>query len=99
MAKSRAINARSPHASETSITVPQPAEAVTIDGTLTKSGISVETNLDSVSNNNNAAEASAPASLELAEELMDKGDKAMKIYDYGDIADNFSRALEIRFLF
>ncbi|OIV94755.1 hypothetical protein TanjilG_12968 [Lupinus angustifolius] len=83
-------------ASETSVTVPQLAEAVTVDGTLTESGISVETNLDSVSNKNNAAEASAPASLELAEELMVNGDKAMKIYDYGDAADNFSRALEIR---
>ncbi|KAF1861930.1 hypothetical protein Lal_00026416 [Lupinus albus] len=83
-------------ASETSVTMPQPVEAVTVDGTLTESGISVETNSDFISNNNNAAEASAPASLELADELMDKGDKAMKIDDYGDAADNFSRALEIR---
>ncbi|KAK7252863.1 hypothetical protein RIF29_37112 [Crotalaria pallida] len=86
------------HASETSVTIPQPVEAVAVDGTLTESAISVETNLDSISKNgdNAAAEASAPASLELAEELMVKGDKAMKIYDYGDAADNFSRALEIR---
>ncbi|CAL0311525.1 unnamed protein product [Lupinus luteus] len=83
-------------ASETSVTMPQPLETVTVDETLTESGISVETNLESVSNNSNVAEASAPASLELAEELMDKGDKAMKIYDYGDAADNYSRALEIR---
>ncbi|KAF1873476.1 hypothetical protein Lal_00027514 [Lupinus albus] len=83
-------------ASETSVTMPQSLETVIVDETLTESGISVETNLDSVSNNSNVAEASAPASLELAEELMDKGDKAMNIYDYGDAADNFSRALEIR---
>ncbi|OIW10976.1 hypothetical protein TanjilG_22783 [Lupinus angustifolius] len=83
-------------ASETSVTMPQPLETVTVDETLTESGISVETNLDSVSNNSNVAEASAPASLELVEELMDKGDKAMKVYDYGEAADNFSRALEIR---
>lgn len=98
-------------ASETSVTMPQPVEAVTVDGTLNpveheESGISVEANLDSVSNNGNAAEASALASgsdceksLEFAEELMDKGNKAMKENDFGEAADNFSRALEIRFVF
>ncbi|CAL0326260.1 unnamed protein product [Lupinus luteus] len=58
-------------ASATSGMAPQPAEVVTIDGTLMESRISVETNLDSDSNNKNAAKASAPTSLELAEELME----------------------------
>jgi nuclear autoantigenic sperm protein len=30
---------------------------------------------------------------------MDKGNKAMKENDFGEAADNFSRALEIRFDF
>ena len=106
-------------ASETSATMPQPAETVVVDGSvnpgeLDKSGITVEATLESaghggaesVSNGDNAAEASAAASgsdpqksLELADELMEKGNKAMKENDFGEAADNFSRALEIRFVF
>ncbi|TKY70517.1 Nuclear autoantigenic sperm protein [Spatholobus suberectus] len=95
-------------ASETSVTMPQPAEAVAVDGTLNsgendKSGISVDAAAhggeESVSNaeTSGAASGSDPLkSLELAKELMDKGNKAMKENDFGEAADNFSRALEIR---
>ncbi|RDX98522.1 sim3 [Mucuna pruriens] len=95
-------------ASETSVTMPQPAEAVAVDGTLNsgendKSGISVDAAAhggeESVSNAETSAAASGTdpqKSLELANELMDKGNKAMKENDFGEAADNFSRALEIR---
>jgi len=33
----------------------------------------------------------------MADELMEKGNKAMKENDFGEAADNYSRALEIRF--
>ncbi|CAJ1929854.1 unnamed protein product [Sphenostylis stenocarpa] len=92
-------------ASETSVTMPPPAEAAAVDGTLNpckneKSGITVDTATaqgvaESVSN----AEASVrdpQKSLELANELMEKGNKAIKENDFGEAADNFSRALEIR---
>ncbi|KAK7406614.1 hypothetical protein VNO78_08243 [Psophocarpus tetragonolobus] len=36
------------------------------------------------------------SSLELANEMMDKGNEAMKENDFAEAADNFSRALEIR---
>jgi len=93
-------------ASETSVTMPPPAEASAVDETLNsnengKSGISVDAGTaqgveESVSN----AEASVidpQKSLELANELMEKGNLAIKENDFGEAADNFSRALEIRF--
>ncbi|KAK7309244.1 hypothetical protein RJT34_05812 [Clitoria ternatea] len=95
-------------ASETSVTMPPPAEAMTVDGTLNngendRSGTSVDTAAhtgeESVSNaeTSGAASGSDPQkSLELADELMDKANKAMKENDFAEAADNFSRALEIR---
>ncbi|ESW28854.1 hypothetical protein PHAVU_002G023700 [Phaseolus vulgaris] len=92
-------------ASETSVTMPPPAEASVVDETLNssendKSGISVDAGTaqgveESVSN----AEASVSdpqKSLELANELMEIGNQAIKENDFGEAADNFSRALEIR---
>ncbi|KAJ1419087.1 Tetratricopeptide-like helical domain superfamily [Sesbania bispinosa] len=99
-------------ASEASATMPQPAEVSTVDGTLNpgeheKNGISVDAAVESTahggaepaSNAEASCEASGsdgPKSLDLAAELMDKGNKAMKENDFGEAADNFSRALEIR---
>ncbi|KAJ1415247.1 Tetratricopeptide-like helical domain superfamily [Sesbania bispinosa] len=89
-------------ASEASATMPQPAEVSTVDGTLNlgdheKNGISLDA--EPASNAEASCEASGsdgPKSLDLAAELMDKGNKAMKENDFGEAADNFSRALEIR---
>lgn len=103
-------------ASETSVTMPQPAETVTVvEGTLNlgereKSGITVDVTSESAAHGGaesvSNAEASGVASgsdarksLDLADELMEKGNTAMKESDYGEAADNFSRALEIRFHF
>ncbi|XP_015964010.1 uncharacterized protein LOC107487827 [Arachis duranensis] len=74
-----------------------------------KSGITVDATVEStaqggaesvsVSNGDNAGEASGSdpqKSLEFADELMEKGNTAMKENDFGEAADNFSRALEIR---
>ncbi|XP_027359691.1 NASP-related protein sim3 [Abrus precatorius] len=95
-------------ASETSVTMAQPAEAVTVYEALNpaendKSGISVDAAAqggeESVSNAETSSVASGSdpqKSLELADEFMDKGSKAMKENDFGEAADNFSRALEIR---
>ena len=92
-------------ASETSVTMPQPSEVITVDGTLNssendKSGISVDAAAHSGEETVSNAEASGSdpqKSLELANELMEKGNKAIKENDFGEAADNFSRALEIRF--
>lgn len=58
---------------------------------------------ESTITNHSAAETSAPASdadrensLEYADELMERGHKAIKEDDFGEAAENFSRALEIR---
>ncbi|KAK7307586.1 hypothetical protein VNO77_40783 [Canavalia gladiata] len=95
-------------ASETSVTMPQSVEVVMIMETLNsgendKSGISVDAAThggeESVSNAETSGVASSSdpqKSLELADELMDKGNKAMKENDFGEAAENFSRALEIR---
>ncbi|KHN36180.1 Nuclear autoantigenic sperm protein [Glycine soja] len=91
-------------ASETSVTMPQPSEVITVDGTLNssendKSGISVDAAAHSGEETGCNAEASGSdpqKSLELANELMEKGNKAIKENDFGEAADNFSRALEIR---
>lgn len=93
-------------ASETSATMPQLAEAAPGDGALNnsengKSEISVDTAAHGGEETVSNAEASGSdpeKSLELANELMDKGNKAMKENDFAEAADNFSRALEIRFL-
>ncbi|MED6120590.1 hypothetical protein PIB30_022249 [Stylosanthes scabra] len=74
-----------------------------------KSGITVDATVEStaqggtesasVSNGDNTAEASGSdpqKSLKFADELMEKGNAAMKENDFGEAADNFSRALEIR---
>ena len=66
-----------------------------------KSGISVDAAAPSGEETVSNAEASGSdpqKSLELANELMEKGNKAIKENDFGEAADNFSRALEIRFL-
>lgn len=97
-------------ASEAPTTMPQPVEAVTVvNGTLNpgereKSGNPSDATLESVVVSD--AGASGPASssdgrpsLELADELMDKGNKAMKENDFEEAAENFSRALEIRLHF
>lgn len=94
-------------ASETSVTMPRLAEAVAVDETLNssendKSGISVDASTaHGVEESVSKAEASVSdpqKSLELANELMEKGNLAIKENDFGEAADNFSRALEIRFL-
>ncbi|XP_014520901.1 NASP-related protein sim3 [Vigna radiata var. radiata] len=92
-------------ASETSVTMPRLAEAVAVDETLNssendKSGISVDASTaHGVEESVSKAEASVSdpqKSLELANELMEKGNLAIKENDFGEAADNFSRALEIR---
>ncbi|KAL2348446.1 hypothetical protein Fmac_002446 [Flemingia macrophylla] len=95
-------------ASETSVTMPQPPEPVPVDGTLNsaendKSGITVDAAAhaaDELASNgvtSSAASSGNPQKpLELANELMEKGNQAMKENDFGEAADNFSRALEIR---
>ena len=79
-----------------------------------KSRTSIEATVESVAlggtestcNNTSAGETSASTSsrdreksLESADELMQKGYKAMKDSDFYEAAENFSRALEIRFCF
>jgi len=93
-------------ASETSVTMPQVVEAVVGDQTLNssendKSGISVDASTahgveESVSKTD-ASVSDPQKSLELANELMEKGNQAIKENDFGEAADSFSRALEIRF--
>ncbi|KAG2376036.1 uncharacterized protein HKW66_Vig0158100 [Vigna angularis] len=92
-------------ASETSVTMPRLEEAVAVDETLNssekdKSGISVNASTaHGVEESVSKAEASVSdpqKSLELANELMEKGNLAIKENDFGEAADNFSRALEIR---
>jgi nuclear autoantigenic sperm protein len=46
-----------------------------------------------------ATSSDGQKSLDMAVELMDRGNKAMKENDFAEAADNFSRALEIRFNF
>jgi nuclear autoantigenic sperm protein len=95
-----------PTASETSVTMPQPTEpvAVVVDGTLNhdehdKNGITVNATIESAAVSDAATSSDGQKSLDMAVELMDKGNKAMKKNDFGEAADNFSRALEIRFDF
>lgn len=93
-------------ASETSVTMPPPTETVTVvDGTLNrdehdKNGLTTESAMVSDAENSGLASGGDDRkTLDLADELMDKGNKAMKDNDYGEAADNYSRALEIRFNF
>jgi nuclear autoantigenic sperm protein len=95
-----------PTASETSVTMPQPTEpvAVVVDGTLNhdehdKNGITVNATIESAAVSDAATSSDGQKSLDMAVELMDKGNKAMKENDFAEAADNFSRALEIRFNF
>lgn len=90
-------------ASETSVTMPPPTETVTVvDGTLNrdehdKNGLTTESAMVSDAENSGLASGGDDRkTLDLADELMDKGNKAMKDNDYGEAADNYSRALEIR---
>ncbi|XP_057449467.1 NASP-related protein sim3 [Lotus japonicus] len=92
-------------ASETSVSMAPSEEAVAVDGTLNpsehgKSEITNGATVDSAAiggaESASNAETSGKNSLELAVELMDKGTKAMKEDDFGEAAENFSRALEIR---
>lgn len=88
-----------PTASETSVTMPQPTEPVTVvDGTLNhdKNGTTVNAAVESAATSAPASSSDAQKSLDTADELMEKGNKAMKENDFGEAADNFSRALEIR---
>ncbi|CAK8539803.1 unnamed protein product [Lathyrus sativus] len=94
-----------PTASETSVTMPQTTETVTvIDEALIhderdKNGITVNAAVESAAASETSALASASdgqKSLDMAVELMDKGNKAMKENDFDEAADNYSRALEIR---
>lgn len=89
-----------PTASETSVTMPQPTEPVTVvDGTLNldKNGTTVNASVESAATSAPASSTEGQKSLDLANELMEKGNKAMKENDFGEAADNYSRALEIRF--
>ncbi|XP_024026061.1 NASP-related protein sim3 [Morus notabilis] len=56
--------------------------------------------MESTCNNDNVSAATSDAegekSLELADQLMEKGSQALKDSDYGEAAEFFSRALEIR---
>lgn len=95
-----------PTASETSVTMPQTVETVTVvDETLIhgdKNGITVNTAMESTAVSETSVLATGSdgqKSLDMAVELMDKGNKAMKENDFGEAADNYSRALEIRFNF
>ncbi|KAK7367480.1 hypothetical protein VNO80_09492 [Phaseolus coccineus] len=92
-------------ASETSVTMPPPAEASAVDETLNssendKSGISVDAvtaqGVEESVSNAEASVSDPQKSLELANDLMEKGNQAIKENDFGEAADNFSRALEIR---
>ncbi|CAI8588781.1 unnamed protein product [Vicia faba] len=92
-----------PTASETSVTMPQTVETVTVvDETLIhgdKNGITVNAAVDSAAVSETSALVSGSdgqKSLDMAVELMDKGNKAMKENDFAEAADNYSRALEIR---
>lgn len=87
-------------------TVTHPAAPKALE-TQTSNEATIESNAqegtNSTCNNNNNGETSAPASdeyreksLEFAAELTEKGTKALKENDYGEAADCFSRALEIR---
>lgn len=94
-----------PTASETSVTMPQPTETVTvIDGTLNHDKNETPVNATVESAAVSDAATSGPSSdgqksLDMAIELMEKGNKAMKENDFGEAAENYSRALEIRFDF
>lgn len=59
--------------------------------------------MESTCNNDNISAATSDAegekSLELADQLMEKGSQALKDSDYGEAAEFFSRALEIRLVF
>lgn len=93
--------------SEVSVTVDKPK----LDETLNVSEVTTESiaqgGLDSSCNSPNekkpiteptaqTSDGSGEKSLELAEELLEKGSKAMKDNDFNEAVDCFSRALEIR---
>lgn len=97
-----------PTASETSVTMPLTMETITVvDETLIhdergKNGITVNAAVESATVSETSALVSGSdgqKSLDMAVELMDKGNKAMKENDFDEAADNYSRALEIRFNF
>ena len=93
-------------------TVPEESK---VDGTLNGSAddqsqnsieASAQGGAEAACNNSSAAEGSAVTSdgdleksLEFADDLMEKGYKAMKESDFYEAAESFSRALEIRFSF
>lgn len=93
--------------SEVSVTVDKPK----VDESLNASEVTIESNAQggvesssNCSNDKNAAteataqtsDGSGEKSLEMAEELLEKGSKAMKDNDFNEAVDCFSRALEIR---
>jgi hypothetical protein len=87
-------------ASETSVTMAAPNALAT--------QATIESNAQggtesTCNNNNNAAAGSSEGdrekSLEFAEDLMEKGSKAIKDNDFSEAAECFSRALQIRFRF
>lgn len=96
-------------ASETSVTMAAPnsletqtSNEATIESNA-QGGTESTCNNITLNNNNNAAEGSSEGdrekSLEFAEDLMEKGSKAIKDNDFSEAAECFSRALEIRFRF
>lgn len=95
-------------ASETSVTMaaPNPLETqasneATIQSNAQGGTESTCNNINHNNNSNSAAEGSSAGdrekSLEFADELMEKGSKAIKDNDFSEAAECFSRALEIRF--
>jgi HAT1-interacting factor 1 len=97
-------------ASETSVTMAAPtalatqaSNEATIESNAQGGTESTCNNINHNNNNNNAAEGSSEGdrekSLEYAEDLMEKGSKAIKDSDFSEAAECFSRALEIRFRF
>ncbi|XP_059458685.1 uncharacterized protein LOC132188281 [Corylus avellana] len=94
-------------ASETSVTMaaPNPLETqasneATIQSNAQGGTESTCNNINHNNNSNSAAEGSSAGdrekSLEFADELMEKGSKAIKDNDFSEAAECFSRALEIR---
>lgn len=98
-------------ASESSVTMAAPevdeAVAPNAQEILTSNEATIESNAqggtESTCNNNDIAETSLEGdrekSLEFADQLMDRGSKAIKDNDLDEATECFSRALEIRFGF
>jgi HAT1-interacting factor 1 len=93
-------------ASEASVTMaaPNPLETQTSNEATIQSNAQggTESTCNNINHNSNSAAEGSSAgdrekSLEFADELMEKGSKAIKDNDFSEAAECFSRALEIRF--